>query len=270
MPAHQRPAAFMRAWHGIRDWWHSTRFYAVWSEDNRDEESYESGAGFPQAAPTSRLELPPASEQQPPASAPQPAPEKPLVYLPAPPQDVLRNIAHDVMDMLGRDVSPYDVLERMTLHMAELKKRHLQLRNLERRSQTNVDETQMDASLLAAADRRGESPEELEERAARVLADMLARAKRASDPAPTGVGVIPRITEDMPDPRVTEPEPTPLPSEPFLTAAGMSAPVAVANGAMALRTPVAPVEVEPESNESLSAICDVDAEKASAGQQVSA
>lgn len=241
-PSHQRPSVFVRAWHHVRDWFKSTRFYAVWAEGGRGEdESYESGAGWPTAAPASRVEAPTVPGTAP---RPQPAPEKPLVYLPAPPQDVLRNIAHDVMDMLGRDVSAYDVFEAMTRHMVELKKRHQQLRNLERRSVSNVAETQMDASLLAAADRRGESAQELAERAERVAADMLARAKRASDPAPTQA--LPVITEDMPDPRESGPESVPLPSVPFLTAAEASAGVAVANEAMALRTPVAPVEVEPD------------------------
>lgn len=303
MPSHQRPNPFVRATAWIRDRWEGLwsgvrMVLSLTAPEGEEDESYESGAGWPAPAPTSSLES--AEHPVPQPARREPTPEQPLVYLPAPPQDVLRNIAHNVMDMLGRDVSAYDVFERLAPHMVELKKRHQQLKNLERRSVSNTAETQMDAGLLAAAARRGESPEELAQRAERVKADMLARAKRASDPEPTGVGAIPPITEDMPDPRqaVAEPEPVvvdvpeavdglvpvysvPLPSEAFLTAAAMSAPVAVANEAMALRTPVAPVDEEPdrpwtvedtgpETVESLSAICDVDDELAQAGTEVSA
>jgi hypothetical protein len=149
----------------------------------------------PQLAPPARPALPPVPATQ--------RPEAPLAYMPPPPQDVLRAVGLDVMDMLGRDVSSRQAFDRLQRHMAELQKRYREQENLERRSASNVTETQMDVALLVAADRRGEDDASLEERAERVRADMLARAKRASDPAPTGIGSFPPITDDMPDPRIS-------------------------------------------------------------------
>lgn len=185
-----------------------------------EPETYEDGAGFPESPEAAEMRERPASPDpahvqteapsgqtvgmQVPPEKPEPRPEPPLVYMPAPPQDVLRNIAHAAMDMIGRDVDNQGAYERLQIHMAELLKRARQTEHLLVRSQSNVAESAMDAALLAAADRRGESAEELEQRAARVQADILARARRASDPTPTGT--LPRITEDTPDPSAPEGE----------------------------------------------------------------
>lgn len=138
--------------------------------------------------------------QLPPQSAPQQQqPEPQLAFAPASPQDVLLLAGRDVMEMLGRDVSNRQAFDRLQRHMAELQKRYRQQENFERRSPANVAETQMNLALLEAADRRGEDDAAMADRAARMQADMLANAKRASDPLATGV--MPIITDDMLDPR---------------------------------------------------------------------
>lgn len=218
-PAHQRVPWWARAWRPVLGWVRalvagfrmalsltapeSEAEAGDWTEPEApaaapmrerpaDRGPEQAPAGTPERAGTS--DAPPQ-----PAHGPQQRPEPPLVHLPAPPQDVLRNLAHAAMDMIGRDVTPGQVLEQMAGHMAELRRRARALENLERRTASNIGETVMDAALLAAADRRGESDEAMQERSARVLADMMARALRASDPNPTGV--LPAVTGDMPDPR---------------------------------------------------------------------
>lgn len=220
-PAHQRVPWWARAWRPVLGWVRAlVAGFRMALSLTAPESEAEAGdwtepeapaaapmrerpaARGPEQAPAGAPERAGTSDAPPqPAHAPQQRPEPPLVHLPAPPQDVLRNLAHAAMDMIGRDVTPAQVLEQMAGHMAELRRRARALENLERRTASNIGETVMDAALLAAADRRGESDEAMQERSARVLADMMARARRASDPTPTGV--LPAVTEDMPDPRET-------------------------------------------------------------------
>lgn len=171
---------------GIRAWW---RMVTATPEP---EPVAPEPATVPEPAPA-------AANTPRPAPAPAPRPELPLEYTPAPPQDVLRNIAHDVTELLGRDVTPAQVLDALDRHLRELARRAAAWDNLGRRSESNAVEAQMDAALLAAAAKRGEGEAELAARAERMAADVLARARRASDPAPTGV--LPVITDGMADPR---------------------------------------------------------------------
>jgi hypothetical protein len=188
----------------------------------------------------------PTSRVTPPAARPGPQPQpahppfgQPQAYC----QHVLDRMQHLLID-LRRDPSmtatqAAGALRALNLELSGLVQ---QEQNQPRRMERNLEATAAQRVLLEDA-LHGADPEEL---VAHAASTMKARAVHVGSLQDTGIGTIPRITEDMPDPREAAAESTPLPSEPFLTAAEVSAPVALANEAMALRTPTAPVEVEPD------------------------
>jgi hypothetical protein len=218
-----------------------------------EDESYESGAGFPVSGSTTILPgvgrvgavhgpapaREPQEASQPPATvhppfAPQPAFH---VHVGIRMQRVLTEACWD------SGMTPAKLLAALQAPFNELVGLVEQERDQARRMERNQRTAAAQAAVLEDAVLRGEG----ERAAGEAVAAMAGRAVHVA--AEQSTGMLPRITEEMPDPRLAEPESAPLPSVPFLTAASMSAGVAVADEAMALRTPVAPVEDEESADD---------------------
>lgn len=239
---------FVRAWAAVRGaWrWAVDGVSAVWMDERPS--SYEDGDGFPEAAPTQalpRVEVPaverpapghplfPEGQRVHPPFAPQPTP---CTHIAVRMQRVLVDASWDPtltaskLEWMLRDLHA----ELCFLVRAE--------QNQPRRQQRNQAATAAQRVLLDDA-LHGADPEAI---VAQAAASMVARARHVGSPEDTGIGVIPRITEDMADPREPAPvEPAPEPA----------------------------VEVEPAepwTSEELSALGNVDNEQAVAGTQVAA